>query len=105
MILKIEEKFWSGSFGNSYIERNNTKSLLSSNVNLFKKFLKNKINNFLELGANVGLNVVALNKIYTNLKSYAVEINKKACDELKRNVSNCEVFNGSIFNYDGFTKV
>ena len=40
MTLNIEEKFWSGNFGDSYIKRNSDKSLLKNNYSLFKKVLK-----------------------------------------------------------------
>ena len=37
MVLNIEEKFWSGNFGDNYIKRNSDKSLLKNNYSLFKK--------------------------------------------------------------------
>ena len=42
MVLNVEEKFWSGNFGNNYIKRNNNKSLLKNNYSLFKKVLEKK---------------------------------------------------------------
>ena len=82
MVLSIEEKFWSGNFGDNYIKRNNNKYLVKNNLSLFNKVLKKKkFANVLELGANIGLNIIALNRIFTEIKSFAVEINKNACKE------------------------
>ena len=105
MTLNIEEKFWSGNFGDSYIKRNSDKSLLKNNYSLFKKVLKKKkFSNLIELGANVGLNIMAINKIFPNVKNYAVEINKTACQELSNNISRCKVYNGSILDYNNYSR-
>ena len=41
-----QEKFWSGEFGNNYIDRNNSDELLASNISLFSKIFNHcdKIN-------------------------------------------------------------
>ena len=53
---------------------------------------------------NVGLNIMAINKIFPKVKNYAVEINKTACQELSNNISRCKVYNGSILDYNNYSK-
>ena len=88
--------FWKGDFGNKYIIRNNKPKMIEDNINIFKRsLLKNKIkiNSVLEYGANVGLNLLALNKIYKKLDITAVEINPNACNRLKKNLKNINIYN------------
>ena len=95
--------FWKGDFGNKYIIRNNKPKMIEDNINIFKRsLLKNKIkiNSVLEYGANVGLNLLALNKIYKKLDITAVEINPNACNRLKKNLKNINIYNQSIFSFD-----
>jgi pseudaminic acid biosynthesis-associated methylase len=75
-----QEEFWAGEFGNAYIDRNNSKEIISSNVVLFSKILSNlkKIDSVLELGCNVGLNLDALSLIDSNLSLSGVELNEEA---------------------------
>jgi spore coat polysaccharide biosynthesis protein SpsF len=95
-----QEKFWQGSFGDRYILRNKNNQLIKNNFFLFKKiFLKYfKINNLIEFGPNVGLNIRALIKLLKLKSTTAVEINKKACLELK-DIKNVNVINKSIINF------
>jgi spore coat polysaccharide biosynthesis protein SpsF len=75
----LQEKFWEGDFGNRYIQRNqNSKGIYT----IVRDLIKNKItiNSALELGANVGINLDALKKVYPKAKMHGVEINKAACD-------------------------
>lgn len=95
-----QEEFWAGNFGTDYTERNNNTTLLSSNIALFSKILKQtkNVNNCLELGANRGLNLLALSKLIPNIKMQAVEINEAAVNECSK-IPNVNVFKGSIFDY------
>lgn len=99
--INSQEKFWQGNFGNSYIKRNNHQKVVKNNFHFFKKVLnkKIKINSLIELGPNVGLNIIALNKIFENLSITAVEINKKACEHLKK-IKNVNVINNSILKFN-----
>jgi spore coat polysaccharide biosynthesis protein SpsF len=92
-----QEKFWKGNFGNQYIKRNKSKNIINNNYSLFKKIFKKKfkINSLIELGANIGNNIVAINKILKIKKITAVEINKKACERLRK-INNVNVLNESI---------
>jgi pseudaminic acid biosynthesis-associated methylase len=86
-IYKTEqEKFWAGTFGDDYIKRNTSKKLLESNINLFSEILSktSKVNTILELGANIGMNIRALNCLLPEAKISAVEINPKAFKKMKK---------------------
>ena len=76
--LKTEQEiFWETDFGNKYVKRN----LKSDKIfTIGKDLLNNKviINEVLELGANVGLNLDAIKRVYPDVKTYGVEINKLA---------------------------
>ena len=76
--LKTEQEiFWETDFGKKYVKRN----LKSDRIfTIGKNLLNNKviINEVLELGANVGLNLDAIKRVYPDVKTYGVEINKLA---------------------------
>jgi pseudaminic acid biosynthesis-associated methylase len=82
----IQEKFWAGIFGNNYISRNKSKKLLAANINLFSEIISktSKVKSILELGANVGINIIALNNLLPNVKTSAVEINSRAFADLEK---------------------
>jgi spore coat polysaccharide biosynthesis protein SpsF len=81
-----QEEFWCGNFGNDYITRNYDEQIIAGNVNLFSQILSftNKISSLLEFGANVGQNLIALKQLLPKSKFTAVEINKLACDSLRK---------------------
>lgn len=102
MTYKTEqENFWAGDFGAEYTVRNKGDALLASNLNLFSKSLKQagNISSCLEFGANLGMNLQALELLYPEIKLSAVEINKSACEKLVSTIGKDNVFNGSIFDY------
>lgn len=81
-----ESDFWAGNFGDDYINRNNSESLYQSNFNLFDKILQNcrEINDVIELGANIGLNLRAIADVLPWVYTVGVEINQKAHDEMAK---------------------
>jgi len=80
-----QEMFWAGRFGNDYISRNDSKKLIAANLNFFDEIFNRTTNvrTILELGANIGMNIMAINNLLSNSKTYAVEINSKAFEHLK----------------------
>lgn len=105
-----ESDFWAGEFGDEYIDRNNAEKLLKSNVEFFYKALKEVpiLDNLIELGANIGLNISALQYIY-DADCHAVEINEKAFNQLVKVADvayNCNLFDSRVAGqYDlAFTK-
>ena len=75
-----QEQFWAKGFGNEYPSRNEGEKMISSNLALFSKILKNcpSLDSAAELGCNIGLNLIALHRINRQLKLRGYEINEKA---------------------------
>jgi len=91
-----QEIFWSKKFGDDYTKRNANSN---NRINIIgRDLLKNnlKINSALEFGSNVGYNLDALKIIFPNIKTYAVEINKKAYSICKKKHI---CYNMSILDY------
>ncbi|MSQ57475.1 MAG: pseudaminic acid biosynthesis-associated methylase, partial [Limnohabitans sp.] len=65
-----QEKFWATDFGNDYPSRNNDEKLISSNIALFAKIFQScpNVSSVAELGCNIGLNLIALNRLNKNIK-------------------------------------
>mgnify|MGYP001401910721 CR=1 FL=1 len=98
-ILSEQEKFWKGKFGDTYISRNRNKSIISSNKKLFlkiNKYIKNS-KSLIEFGSNIGLNLIALQKINKKLNLTGIDINKEATKILMKN-NKINVINDSILN-------
>ena len=96
-----QEEFWAGEFGTNYIGRNNSAQLLASNLNFFSKALKQagKVTSCLEFGANIGMNLKALQLLYPNIQLKGVEINHDAAKQLTDLIGEGNVFEGSIIEY------
>lgn len=101
-----QEKFWSGEFGDDYVERNNGKDMVASDIALFSKILGScemPIESVIEFGPNVGMNLKALKALKPNIKCAGVEINEKAANILKNDPffsNDLTVYNTSILDYD-----
>ncbi len=95
-----QEKFWSEEFGDDYIGRNESDQLLASNLNFFSLALKKagKVNSCKEFGANIGMNLKALKLLYPGITLQAIEINEKAAGQLKNDIGEQNVYNGSIYD-------
>ena len=92
-----QEKFWATDFGNDYPSRNEGEKLVSSNVAIFSKIIKNcpTISSVAELGCNIGLNLMALHRINQDFRLRGYEINAKAAESAsKANIA--EVINTSV---------
>lgn len=96
-----QESFWAGEFGDSYIERNKSNQLLASNVAFFAEILQhtNSIQSLIEFGANIGMNLRALQTLLPTAEQNAIEINEKASAILKENLPQVNVFNESIIDF------
>ncbi|MEO7961714.1 MAG: pseudaminic acid biosynthesis-associated methylase, partial [Ginsengibacter sp.] len=95
-----QEDFWAGDFGNQYIGRNNSEALIASNLNFFSNALRQvgKINSCIEFGANVGMNLHALQLLYPGINLKGIEINKEASKQLGKLIGQDNVLNSSIFD-------
>ena len=100
-----QEEFWSGQFGNDYIERNKDNALLEAKMNLWMKVLEctKDVESVIEFGSNIGLNLKTMKIINSKLNFAAVEINNKAVDILKNDalLKDCvDVYEQSILEYN-----
>lgn len=81
-------KFWTGKFGQSYWRRN---QLSPENIKIGVKAYRRifdgiKVNSVLEVGSNIGNNLVIIRKLLgPKVKLYAVEPNQLALSILKKN--------------------
>ena len=96
-----QEKFWSGEFGTQYIKRNSIEDILPSKIHFFSKIFKDLdvIDVCLELGANVGSNLLAINKIRPEIKLKGLEINNEAYNSLVDLGICTETFQTSLLNF------
>ena len=95
-----QEKFWAGKFGDNYLLRNKDVKIVHANTDLFCKIFSgtNNIKSIIELGANIGLNLLAIKNLLSNVNISAVEINKKAVEELKK-IDAVTVYQQSILEF------
>ena len=102
MTYKTEqEAFWAGDFGNAYIHRNQGDALLASNLSFFSKALSNArgVRSCIEFGANIGMNIKALQLLHPGIDAHAIEINAAATMELKKIIPDDHVFHTSILDF------
>lgn len=94
-----QEEFWAGDFGNAYVDRNSDPHSIACRTALFAKILSRTkgVNQVLELGANIGVNLWAIRNVNPDCAFTAIEINDKAVEQLK-DVPRTKVFRGSIFD-------
>jgi pseudaminic acid biosynthesis-associated methylase len=81
-----QEAFWSGDFGDVYVDRNTDAGLACAKAALFARILSRceAISSLVEFGPNVGLNLRALRTLLHEVDISAVEINQKAFEILKQ---------------------
>ena len=94
-----QEEFWAGEFGDSYISRNESENLLASNIALFADIFSSldKVPlSVMEIGANIGMNIKAIQKLSPGAQFTGIEINKQACEILVE--TGCEVIENSIID-------
>lgn len=102
-----QEEFWASNFGAEYIGRNDSQQLLASNLSFFSKTLKHagKISSCLEFGANIGMNLKALQLLYPGIGLKGIEINSEAAMTLRALIGSENVYEGSIFDCPTANKV
>jgi spore coat polysaccharide biosynthesis protein SpsF len=93
-----QEEFWAGGFGDAYVDRNQGEARVASNTALFSRVLRaaRPIGSVLELGANIGMNMLALRNLLPSASFAAVEINQQAVQAL-RHIPRVQVHPVSIF--------
>ena len=95
-----QEQFWAGDFGDNYIDRNTGVYDIAANTALFSEILKstNGVSSAIEFGANIGPNLQAIRRLKPEISLSAIEINKKAVNELRK-IEDIEIFNTSILDF------
>lgn len=102
-----QENFWAGEFGDSYGSRNSGPLLEASNRWFFAQALRRAgpISSVLELGANVGLNIRAIEALYPDAVCDAVEINESAATSLRTHLGEERVYHDSLLTFDERPKI
>ncbi|EKE16595.1 MAG: pseudaminic acid biosynthesis-associated methylase [uncultured bacterium] len=95
-----QELFWTGEFGDSYVDRNRGKHLEAANLALFGEILGNteRIKSVIEFGANIGLNLNAIGALLPNVELSAIEINDRAVETLRKG-KQIKVYHTSILDF------
>ena len=99
---------WQARFGSDYIGRNDSAAMVATNLNTFCNALKyagGGIKSVIEIGANIGMNLKALQLLYPGIHLKGVEINSDAAKRLADVIGENNVFEGSIFDYPNQEKV
>lgn len=96
-----QEAFWAGDFGTEYIQRNQGDALLAANLVFFTKALRcaRGIQSCIEFGANIGMNLKALNLLRPGIEAHAIEINADAAKQLGTVIPPANVYNTSILDF------
>ena len=96
-----QENFWAGQFGSDYISRNKGRNLLASNLNFFTKAFDQAggIDSCIEFGANIGMNLKALQLLYPDMELQAIEINEDACKQLQSLIGKKNTHHTSVFDF------
>jgi pseudaminic acid biosynthesis-associated methylase len=96
-----QEAFWAGKFGDDYIKRNAGDQLIGSNAAMFSKLIANcaGVESLLEVGANIGLNLVAIRSLCPNWLLDAIEINDEAVKKLQAWGGVNKIHHGSILEF------
>jgi pseudaminic acid biosynthesis-associated methylase len=97
-----QEVFWQGVFGDEYIGRNQGPGWVASNTAFFANVLGHTagVRSVLELGSNIGLNLMALRQLLPDAALSAVEINERAAERLKANVPGIDLHLTSILQFE-----
>ncbi|MGV8918296.1 MAG: pseudaminic acid biosynthesis-associated methylase [Pseudomonas sp.] len=98
--LTAQEQFWQGDFGDQYVERNQGNTLIAGNLALFSRILARtqRLSSLLELGTNIGNNLLALHQLLPGCHLHGVEINAKAHAQAQ-SLDIANVWQGSLFDY------
>lgn len=96
-----QERFWQGDFGDEYTSRSQGQILIRSNETLFSRVVAAMGAppvSVLELGANRGLNLVALQRLLPAGRFTGLEINDKAFESLC-SLDGINAIHGSIYDF------
>ena len=82
--ITAQEEFWAGEFGDNYIDRNQSQEVLVAKIAMFARIVQrcSDVRSVRELGANIGLNILALKSLFPYAAFQAIEINSQAFERL-----------------------
>lgn len=95
-----QELFWASDFGSEYTDRNSGRAAEANSLQMRAMEIakiQRPVHKILELGANRGINILALQQLLPEGEFTGVEINESASKILS--TTGCEVINKSILNY------
>jgi spore coat polysaccharide biosynthesis protein SpsF len=97
-----QEAFWAGDFGDAYIDRNQGDQLLAANLDFFVKALRQArgLSSCIEFGANIGMNLKALQLLFPMVDAHGIEINPNAAALLAQTIPPSNVYAQSLLNFD-----
>lgn len=95
-----QETLWAGDFGDAYTSRNSDPKSVAYRTALFANILKRTrgVRSVLELGANIGQNLLALTNLLPQCNFAGVEINATAAASLGQ-IPHVNVFQGSFLQF------
>ena len=84
-----QESFWAGDFGDAYIGRNTREDSVCKRLGLWAQVIRHivRLETVIEFGANIGVNLRALQILVPGLRTSAIEINQAAIDELSLSIA------------------
>lgn len=93
-----QEQFWAGEFGDGYIQRNKSASLLAANLQFFSTVISklDRVNSVTEFGCNIGMNFLALKQLLPDAELKGIEINHKAAEFISKEQPYVKMQVGSI---------
>lgn len=96
-----QEAFWAGDFGHEYVKRNAGSDIVAGNLALFSKVIRaaGKVESVMELGPNIGMNLIALRQLLPTAELAGVEINATAVAQLKE-LGYVDVYQASILEFE-----
>lgn len=101
MAENTQEQFWASSFGEEYTTRNKDSFRVPSYIHCWSSILSHThgIKSVIELGSNVGFNLIAINQLIHDVELSAVEINGKAVEMLKMLPFDISIHHTSILDF------
>lgn len=98
-----QENFWAGDFGNDYIDRNRIEDMVAARRYIFSQILSKTrdVKSVVELGANIGINLLAIHSILPQAELCAIEINETAVEVLKSHRVIKNIIQGSLLDESG----
>ncbi len=96
-----QERFWSGEFGDDYVDRNQGENWIAGYISHFNEILKRvpNLDSIIEFGCNRGMNLQALHQLLPNTSLSGIEINEKAFN-IANDHDYTEIFNDSIISVE-----